>query len=371
MAENVIVGAGLAGMVAAINLAREGRDVLVLEGERRVGGSAVYHPSPGGTPVDPRALAAYTGIDISEAVAPMQKGIAVVYGELIPIDAEAISAYMIERGPRSSSLDSYLYELAVREGVRFEFNHPLVSNDDFMELPPDSVIATGLYFEAFDAIRVPYRTSFHFTARQSIPDTASNHVTIYHGSFTGDYGYTCSINGVQFAHVFQRTPIGRDTLKAFEEQVFTSEGIEFKEWAHFTSPVPAATIKNPRLFAGDKLLAGSIGGYQEPYMFFGMLGALVSGKIAAIAVADRARALAEFKLATSAFRGAYLLSRVVGVTIHPLRRTGLSIGLKRLVHDSLGARVLKQSMPGWKNCQAKGVSLSQRKSGVRSQNLNL
>ena len=46
MAENIVVGAGLGGLVAAINLAREGRDVLVLDKETRVGGSPHFHPSP-------------------------------------------------------------------------------------------------------------------------------------------------------------------------------------------------------------------------------------------------------------------------------------------------------------------------------------
>ena len=57
MAESVVVGAGLGGLVAAVNLAREGRDVVVLERESRIGGSPLYHPSPEGTPLDVDALA--------------------------------------------------------------------------------------------------------------------------------------------------------------------------------------------------------------------------------------------------------------------------------------------------------------------------
>jgi hypothetical protein len=354
VALNIVVGAGLSGLVAAINLAREGRDVLVLEREARIGGSPIYHPSPEGTPLDVEGLRAYAGVDVGPAVAPFKVGRAVVYGEMIPTDMDAISSFMIERGPRSTSLDSHLYNLALEAGVRFEFNHPLYSNDDVANLPPDTIVATGLNFEGFDACRVPYLTSFHYVARQTIPDTEGNHVTVYHGEFTTDYAYTCSVNGVQFAHVFQRGPIGRDTLKAFEEQVFVSEGIEFKGWTHFTFPVPAATIHNPRLFAGDKILAGTLAGCMESYMFFGMLGALVSGKIAAMAVTDKAGALEEFRLATSSFRAAYVLKKLARRQPHAVQRLALSFGLKRVFASPRLAAVVKEAMPGWKNCRQVG-----------------
>jgi len=356
VAENIVVGAGLSGLVAAINLAREGRDVLVLEKEKRIGGSQLYHPSPEGTPVDLSAFSRYTGIDISPAVAPLKVGRAVVYGEMVPIDMDAISAYMIERGPRKISLDCYLYELALAEGVRFEFGHPMISSDDFAGLPPDSIVTTGLYFEGFDALNIPYLTLFHFVARKAIADTEGNHVTIYHGRFTGDYSYTSSVNGIAFAHVFQRSPIGRDTLEGFKEQVFISEGLEFDDWEQFTFPVPAASVKNPRLLAGDKILAGTLAGCMESYMFFGMLGALVSGKIAAIAVSDKARALEEFELATARFRAAYILRRTANMLPHSIQRHALRFALLKAFDRPSVAKTVRESIPGWLNCQRTSFS---------------
>jgi len=354
MAENIVVGAGLAGLVAAINLAREGRDVLVLDKESRVGGTGKYHPSPEGTPIHQEGIRRYTGIDFSPeaaapAVAPFQVGRTVAYGEMIPVDMNAISSFMIERGPRSSSLDSYLYNIALEAGVKFEFNHPIMSNDAIAELPPDSIIATGLYFEGFDACRVPYMTSFHFVGRQMIDDTESNHVTVYHGEFTRDYAYTASVNGIQFAHVFQRNPIGKDTLKAFEEQVYISEGIEFKSWNHFTFPVPAASIHNPRLFAGDKILAGTLSGCMESYMFFGMLGAMVSGKIAAMAVTDKAQAFEEFEKASSSFAAAYMAKKMSNLAPHAVQRVLLPFAFRHAFDVPFAADVIKRAMPGWKN----------------------
>ena len=46
-----IVGAGLSGMVAAINLAREGHQVIILEGASKIGGIHPHHPSIHGTPM--------------------------------------------------------------------------------------------------------------------------------------------------------------------------------------------------------------------------------------------------------------------------------------------------------------------------------
>jgi flavin-dependent dehydrogenase len=39
-----IVGAGLSGMVAAINLAREGHQVVVLEGAKKIGACVLWFP---------------------------------------------------------------------------------------------------------------------------------------------------------------------------------------------------------------------------------------------------------------------------------------------------------------------------------------
>ncbi len=356
MAENIVVGAGLAGLVAAINLRRDGREVVVLDKESRVGGSPVFHPSAGGTPVDFEALERYIDLDLSPgkvgpAVAPIKRCGAVVYGQVVPVDMAAISGHLFERGPRSTSIDSYLYGLALEEGVRFEFGRAVWSNDDIAKMPPDTIIATGLNFEGFDATRTPYLTSFHFLARQTIPASDDNHVMIYHGRYTRDYAYTSSMNGMQMAHVFQRDPIGGDTLKAFEEQMYRTEGIEFDSWEHFTFPVPAASRRNPRLFAGDKILAGTLAGCMESYMFFGMHGALVSGKIAALAVRDKSVALAEFELATSSFAPAYFLKKLTRPVPHALHKRQLKLALPMLSTSPRAGRVMMVAMPGWKNCE--------------------
>ena len=49
--EALVVGAGPAGLVAAINLAREGFKVRVFEKEKQIGGYPHWHPSAHDTPV--------------------------------------------------------------------------------------------------------------------------------------------------------------------------------------------------------------------------------------------------------------------------------------------------------------------------------
>ena len=62
-----IVGAGPAGLVAAINLNREGFNVILHERQDSVGGEPGWHPSVHSTPVDIPGLWDYIGIDCSEA----------------------------------------------------------------------------------------------------------------------------------------------------------------------------------------------------------------------------------------------------------------------------------------------------------------
>ncbi|MDD5749150.1 MAG: NAD(P)-binding protein [Actinomycetota bacterium] len=350
MAENIVVGAGLSGLVAAINLVREGREVLVLEREKCIGGSSLYHPSPQGTPVDIEALKRYIGVDISPALSYFESK-TFVFGKEITVDSEAISARLLERGPRSTSLDSLLYDIAVKEGVRFKFGQELVSQDDFAKLPPDTIVATGLHFEGFDSMRVDYLTSFHYAARKKTGDDKPPHVTIYEDDFTPDYAYTTSLNGIVFAHCFARVPIGNRTLEAFKESIYRNEGLEFDEWIDFTFPVPAARISNPSLFSGNKILAGTIGGFIEPFMFFGIHGALVSGKIAAMAVMDKDRAIEEARIATSAFKGAYILQKVLRYQPRFSKEFLLRFAIEQGLKMPVLTRVAKDSIPGWLNCK--------------------
>ena len=56
-----IVGAGPSGLVAAINLKREGFNVIVHEAEKEIGGPPSWHPSVHVDPMDYDTFEQYTG----------------------------------------------------------------------------------------------------------------------------------------------------------------------------------------------------------------------------------------------------------------------------------------------------------------------
>lgn len=355
LAESVVVGAGLAGLVAAINLARDGREVLVLEKEFTVGGPHSYRPSPGVAFMDPGALTGYAGVDLRPgaarpAVASFRKCRAVVRGQMVPLDANTLSAFGVERGPRPTSLDNYLYEIAAAEGVKFEFGRA-VSSTEISGLPPCTVLATGLDASGFEAARVPHRDSVHFVARATQPFGSGSHLTMYFGGFTREHGYTVSMNGLDGAHLFGLDDLGEDDLKAFEERVFLSEGMEFESWERLVLPVPARTADAPGLFAGDKILAGALSGCLDPFALLGVLGALVSGKIAATALDDRAGAAREFEVLAASIARCRHFGNLARAAPLPIWNVVLRFFLEHALPRQQIAQVARRAVPGWRNCE--------------------
>jgi len=348
MAEVTIVGAGLAGLTAAVNLARRGYEVKVLEREERVGGSGLYHPSGQGSPLRLKELGSYIGIDLSEVLEPIQVTLEVAGGKVMEIVPSLISSHFFERGPRASSIESYLYGIAVEEGVEFEFGRALNSQGDFAQLPPNTIVATGLYFEGFDALRVPYLTSHHFTYKGTC-DLDLNFVHMFHDTFTSDYGYTSAFRGIYYAHLFNRIqPISTAERDRFAEQVASLDGKEIPSWNEFTFPVPAASIRNPRLFVGNKILAGTLAGAMDPVAFFGLHGALVSGKIAAMAIEDREAAWREFRKCVYIFPISYIVSRILEIQPRRLNVLGYRIALRDFEKRKLTQKLLVAGMPGYR-----------------------
>jgi len=64
MSEVIVVGAGLAGLTAAILCARAGHEVRILERYKRVGGDPGHHPSVDSTPMLPIRMENLLGIEL-------------------------------------------------------------------------------------------------------------------------------------------------------------------------------------------------------------------------------------------------------------------------------------------------------------------
>lgn len=134
--EITIVGAALSGLTAATILARDGFDVTVLDKENRHGGRPEFRPDGAASPFDFPSLAAYTGIDISPACKRVDVLVFQVFGRRVEIpQSPGSETYMVERGARSTSIDTLLYDIASQEGVKFEWGYAIKSPSDVAALP--------------------------------------------------------------------------------------------------------------------------------------------------------------------------------------------------------------------------------------------
>ncbi len=308
MSEIVIVGAGLSGMVAAINLARQGREVRVLDREKRIGGSPRLHPSIHVTPLNQEGILDYTGVDVGPAFAKVS-GLN-VYVEDKGFTVPDTLFYSVERGPRETSLDSHLYNMALREGVKFEFSQRITKLTD---IPPGSVIATGLHGELVKEAggSVTFATGYGCYMDSDREGFSS----VYLDRYASDYFYLGILNGMAYGLIFGRYQrITRAELAIACDQLEKREGMVFPgEWRE----IYVASRNVPTLFEEGMIFTGSSSGMIDPFAGFGIQAALFSGGIAAKAVSDPEAAAREFKWFNRYYTAA--LSAWVGMQWVPYR----------------------------------------------------
>lgn len=290
--DKLVVGAGPAGLVAAINLKREGFNVVLQEKQARVGGEPGWHPSVHTTPVAP-ALYDYIGMDCSEAFVNSNDVYKVyIKGKEVPGMGSLFAKdgmSNVERGSRSTSLDSILFRIAEKEGVNFEFKKPF-TQDDLAKAPEGTILATGLTPGMYEWLGIEYTVFAGYWAYQEIEkDFISN--SFYMGTFSNEYAYACALNGIWYLLLFARRDVAPENLEEFKKILLEIEGRSFDKWRRFKGHTP----NGPLLFKDKFILAGTLAGVVEPAFGGGITGALLSGKIAADAVTDRDKAIKEFK----------------------------------------------------------------------------
>jgi hypothetical protein len=307
--EVIVVGAGLAGLTAALNLARDGKDVLVLEKYDKIGGVPIQHPAVDVTPMEADRLGRFIGVELGPPqVNTCENWNQYMYGYRVQMDLTHADLKCVERGPQETSIDTLLYNKCLEAGVKFEFGKPCVTPGDFAQLPPDTIVATGLLYEAFEAFHVPYEKVFGYFGRGTT-DKGTVCGVWFH-DYILDYAYYGAANGRVFALYFAREPVRDSEYEEWKEKLLEGqEGVSCARWDYHEGLVPTARYNNPRMFAGDKILAGTLSGMMDPFALFGVHGSLVSGKIAAMAHTDKAKAYALFKEYTGLFNRNLFIKR--------------------------------------------------------------
>jgi len=379
MKQITIVGAGISGLTAAIILAREGHDVTVLEQKQGIGGASLHASATCGydlcfadmTPLDIDAMSRYLGFSLSPPEGsrtlpfynPLPSLRFRAFGKLIELRLPSnVHMKMVERGNRPSSIEMYLFRLATDCGVRFSFSTPVGTRQDFADLPPDSIVATGMFREAFDALDIPYTRAYGLFSGGPAPAGLSPFCVAYYHEHTQDYAYYATANGTGAAVLFQRgKPLSAAAVEWFPQQLKENEGLEFPHWHMIENlaGTPTDSFSNPRLFSGNLILAGTLSGMQDPSMVLGVHGALVSGKIAAMAVHDREAAAKEFRRMNRWWKLSYLTRRLLWAT-HPWGPRILIPAVLRLQPhvDQRFLWLLNPAVPGWMRLPQPEHSLS-------------
>ncbi|MDD5223993.1 MAG: NAD(P)-binding protein [bacterium] len=289
-----ILGAGLSGMVAAIDLAKRDYEVTIIEGHSKIGGRGQFHPSTHATPIDGPAVWRYIGIDLSQHFRPAKSFRVSMEEDGYEMDGKDL--FIVERGARESSLDTFLYQEAQKLGVKFEFSQLIKNHKD---LPPGSIIASGLFPEMFHSLGIPAVHAYGCAVR--MPMDKEPECVVRYASYISDYYYSSVTNGVFFSMFSQRSEVPKWKLDRCREFLKRRENLETPEWFFDSNWVPMGGPRNPRLFAEDKILAGTLAGFMDPMFFFGINGALVSGRTAARAVYEPEQARGDFKYYTRNF----------------------------------------------------------------------
>jgi flavin-dependent dehydrogenase len=194
--------------------------------------------------------------------------------------------YVCERGPREGSLDYFLFNKAISLGVEFRFNEPFNKKDSENK---QVIISTGLSIDTYEKLNLPYTNIFGYRGILRMPDNKK--LITYMLKCTGyDFAYLASKNGLMFILLFSRNELAQTNLKEFEDILLKTENIKAGKWISSYGAIP----NQVNLFHGDYILAGTLSGMIDPFVLHGISGALTSGRVAAYAVSDRAKAEKDF-----------------------------------------------------------------------------
>jgi flavin-dependent dehydrogenase len=296
-----IFGAGLAGCVAAIHLGRAGLEVHLHDQERRPGGNPTWHPSVQTTVLDAQSTWKFLDLDLSTHFQPVANVSFYRYGRKDHLQLSDF--YVVERGPRASSLDVHLFNFAQKEGAIFHSsqtfqNHALSASGKV-------ILACGLDQRAYADLELPSEPIFGYRAVMK-SDRDRELLSFMLPCTNYDFAYLAAANGLLFGLLFSRRSLPESNLTQFIQVLSETENIRMPRWMYSTG----AIATRPNLFWKGRLLAGSLAGCIDPFLLHGISGAMVSGYLAALAVLDPPAAVDLFERVTRNHARKRLLKKI-------------------------------------------------------------
>ncbi len=343
MAKTVVLGAGLSGLVAAIHLAREGKEVLVLEKEPGIGGSPRMNPSIHLTLFkEERRFWDEVGLpELAGELESLESLDLRVKGD--PFDFDIGEMHLVERGPRGSSIDVRLHALALEAGVSFEFGQ---TGGRVTDLPPGSIVAVGhedLLYEG-EGVRT---STFHGWSALGGAEESERSMFVYMDDYATDALYGGAYHGLWYGLVYSMKPVKEKDLPRCREILEKEAGVKNVKWRPFAATVPLRNIVAPRFLYKDRVLAGAFAGANDPLSGLGINAAFLTGKAAALAVTRPDEAGDFFKKHIR--RHGRLVSARLGMSFipAPVRLAAFRAGLRRPGTPDAVRNTLEKTLPGY------------------------
>ena len=317
-----IYGAGLAGMIAAINLAKWGYNIEIHTASNKLGGINFKTAGIHLTRSDPARLSKYIGVDITPAFSPVSKETTYIFNKKYCISAGKIWSCL--RGNIDGSLDKILYKIACNHGIAFYFDKPLsriTHRSDVYQ-----IYCTGFSQNTYSQLNIPCRKIFGYQAQNEY-NGKSRLISYRNNEFGKDFGYVASTNNFCYALLFSRDGLHEDCIQFFAKTIEKTEGLIFEKWEKFYGYIP----EKCGLIHNSYLLAGTLSGMIDPFYLSGISGALLSGKLSAYAVINATLAVTEFDWACKNWNIKYKLWTIAQKYAHSHTAYKMIILLNRFI----------------------------------------
>ena len=269
-----VVGAGPAGLAAAITLARGGRRVVVHEAQLEVGHrfrrdlQGLENWSGNRDVIE---LFREAGLSTDFDMAPCFEGAAFdAWDHAYPLRASRPFCYLVERGPGTGSMDRALLDQALALGVEVRFGSRV------RRLGGHGIFASGP--NKADAIAVGY----HF--KTQLAD--GFWIVLDQNLAPGGYAYLLAMNGRGTVKSCMFRDFGRQRVyvKRTIERFRRLLGVDFRE-ARFHGGVGNFFLPTTA-YRGAHPVIGEEAGFQDAFAGFGMRYAVLSGVLAAGSLMD-------------------------------------------------------------------------------------